>query len=112
MSDLATYGHSITLSKTILRHAAGHAQTIGTTRQYEEADRTLAALPFMWEITAAYRSLVGVTMTISTGTRSTKEREGTTHKDGVVGKDVLDNKGVKSVKKRCNDFVRWMEIIH
>ena len=28
----------------------------------------------------------------------TKEREGTTHKDGVVGKDVLDNRGVKSVK--------------
>ena len=41
---------------------------------------------------------MGVTMTISTGIQSTKERESTTHKYGVEGKDVLDNKGVKSVK--------------
>ena len=47
-------------------------------------------------------------MTISTGTQSTKEREGTTHRASVVGKDVLDNNGVKSVKNSCNDLsVGW-----
>ena len=42
---------------------------------------------------------------------STKERKKAQHKS-VVRKDVLDNKGVKSVKIVVIDFVRWMEITH
>ena len=50
-------------------------------------------------------------MTTSTAPKVPK-REGTTHGNGVVRKDVLDYKGVKSVKIVAIDYVRWMEITH
>ena len=76
----------------------------------------MTAMPLCGNYLQLYRCFKefgGRTTSQSAGSPKYQERKEAQRAEfGVVRKDVLDNKGVKSVKIVAIDFVRWIEITH